>query len=454
MQSPVLQSAGGVQKQEENDIKLPDSDSQRPTTPPLPTDCEPLSHQVAGHVHGKGKTKIGMLQYKDGTILKPFQRPSRGQKEALFYQRVFSPDPTLPLKVPMETLQPFIPCYYGTVAFKEDPNLYYLKLEDVTKKYRKPCIMDVKIGCQTYEDSATQFKKENAKIKYPNMLKVGFQISGMRIYYANSNKYEYYDKSYGRHFEEDTVIEGLKKFFQFDENFQFEAVTEMLYLLYRLEDWFVHQNMFHFISSSILFVYEGDKSDDSVLKVKPCDSIPKLVPKNYTSKANEVFDKEEVTTENGIQNSWYVDHFTGKPIISESVLRPNCLLCDDCSCSCEEQQLPNDKMHTQMNKCNNGFSGDIILLDRIKNMKPNGCLENKTCFPDKMSLAKKLNSNLENEKCENDEKENGLKSSNLVDLKMIDFTHVIEGNTRDNNYLFGLRKLIQNLEVLKGTQTK
>ena len=28
-------------------------------TPPLPEGCKPLSHQVAGHMHGKGRTKIG-----------------------------------------------------------------------------------------------------------------------------------------------------------------------------------------------------------------------------------------------------------------------------------------------------------------------------------------------------------------------------------------------------------
>ncbi len=33
-------------------------------TPPLPEGCKPLSHQVAGHIHGKGKTKAGKKQTK------------------------------------------------------------------------------------------------------------------------------------------------------------------------------------------------------------------------------------------------------------------------------------------------------------------------------------------------------------------------------------------------------
>ena len=35
------------------------SQPERPTTPPLPTGALPLSHQIAGHRHGQGKTKLG-----------------------------------------------------------------------------------------------------------------------------------------------------------------------------------------------------------------------------------------------------------------------------------------------------------------------------------------------------------------------------------------------------------
>ena len=37
-------------------------------TPPLPEGCKPLSHQVAGHMHGKGKTKAGNLIHYDHTF--------------------------------------------------------------------------------------------------------------------------------------------------------------------------------------------------------------------------------------------------------------------------------------------------------------------------------------------------------------------------------------------------
>ena len=52
----------------------------------LPLNCHPLSHQVAGHFFGKGKTKIGLLQTGDGLVLKPVQSPPRGEREHNFFK--------------------------------------------------------------------------------------------------------------------------------------------------------------------------------------------------------------------------------------------------------------------------------------------------------------------------------------------------------------------------------
>ena len=57
----------------------------------------------------------------------------------------------------------------------------YLKIKDITARFRKPCIMDVKIGCKSYEDGVSLRKVELAKEKYPNLEKIGFQILGMRV---------------------------------------------------------------------------------------------------------------------------------------------------------------------------------------------------------------------------------------------------------------------------------
>ena len=55
----------------------------------MPLNCAPLSHQVAGHFYGQGRTKLGLLQTNDGIILKPVQSPPHGEREHDFYKRLF-----------------------------------------------------------------------------------------------------------------------------------------------------------------------------------------------------------------------------------------------------------------------------------------------------------------------------------------------------------------------------
>lgn len=57
----------------------------------------------------------------------------------------------------------------------------YLKLEDVTRRFQKPCIMDVKIGQRSYDPFASQEKREQQIRKYPLMEEIGFLLLGMRV---------------------------------------------------------------------------------------------------------------------------------------------------------------------------------------------------------------------------------------------------------------------------------
>jgi len=57
----------------------------------------------------------------------------------------------------------------------------YLKLEDVTKSFQHPCLMDVKVGPITYDHEADDEKIEREKAKSPALPQVGFQIVGVRV---------------------------------------------------------------------------------------------------------------------------------------------------------------------------------------------------------------------------------------------------------------------------------
>lgn len=57
----------------------------------------------------------------------------------------------------------------------------YLKLEDVTRRFLQPCIMDVKIGRRSYDPFASKEKREEQISKYPLMEEIGFLLLGMRV---------------------------------------------------------------------------------------------------------------------------------------------------------------------------------------------------------------------------------------------------------------------------------
>jgi Inositol polyphosphate kinase len=79
----------------------------------------------------------------------------------------------------------------------------HLLLQDLTVNFKRPCVMDLKMGTVTYEPDAPDEKRRREHGKYPEQAEFGFRIVGMRFYDphhpdANSNGYRYCGKPYGR----------------------------------------------------------------------------------------------------------------------------------------------------------------------------------------------------------------------------------------------------------------
>lgn len=57
----------------------------------------------------------------------------------------------------------------------------YIRLEDVTCRFKNPSVMDVKMGPVTYDMEADEAKIAREKAKFPALSKVGFQIVGFKV---------------------------------------------------------------------------------------------------------------------------------------------------------------------------------------------------------------------------------------------------------------------------------
>lgn len=231
----------------------------------MPEETLLFDYQIAGHVHGNKKTKLGLLKHRDGSILKPLlSSDERTLREHKFYEEVFKAEQPLP---ELLTLRTFLPKYLGT--WKTDylgQEVEYLRLDDVTREFRSPSVMDVKIGAQTYDPLAEPEKVALEEAKYPWSRQLGFRILGMRVFDKSEQKYHIYGKDYGLKQTPDTILEALQIFLGMTRQ-QPNSPTFLPDLLVQLEHirhWFETQRVYAFYSSSLLIVYESlpDSSDD------------------------------------------------------------------------------------------------------------------------------------------------------------------------------------------------
>ncbi|XP_062927664.1 inositol polyphosphate multikinase [Mobula hypostoma] len=371
----------------------------------FPNGCTPLSHQVAGHKYGK--SELGMLQHPDGTVLKQLQPPPRGPREMNFYNMVFGSSCHDPAFL---ELRKFLPQFLGTWAPTTAPNELYLKLEDVTRCFSKPCIMDVKIGKKSYDPDASAEKIQQQISKYPLMEEIGFLVLGMRVYQFSSDSYVAYDQHYGRGLTKETLKDGLSKFFHNGSYLRKDAVASSIQEIKKILHWFERQSELCFYASSLLFVYEGSPELRATGNKADKPAAPKGIRR--TGELMEYNNNIHVmdSTENGI-----VEASVGQSLSNMYALhRKGCFRAHQ---SVVPLQLKNTEQDHGICKC----------LNLIPPGQPNG---NETKPLDKDFIHA---SSMFPEPPE-------------VAVRMIDFAHVFPSNTKDEEYIYGLKHLISVLQ--------
>merc|ERR1711872_1212792 len=112
--------------------------------------------------------------------MKPVQEGARGEREVMFFKTVtnsINPEESL--------FKEFIPMFHGVQnkILEDGTNVEYLVMENLTEKYLKPCIMDVKIGARTYGPDASEKKRVQQDASYAGTKKpFGFSVPGMSVH--------------------------------------------------------------------------------------------------------------------------------------------------------------------------------------------------------------------------------------------------------------------------------
>lgn len=76
----------------------------------------------------------------------------------------------------------------------------YLVLGDLTRGFRRPCVLDIKMGTRQHGADATPAKaaSHSAKCAATTSLELGLRLCGMQIYDTELDEYLLWDKHWGR----------------------------------------------------------------------------------------------------------------------------------------------------------------------------------------------------------------------------------------------------------------
>ena len=155
----------------------------------------------------------------------------------------------------------------------------YVSLEDLTGDMVKPCVLDLKLGTRQHCDpsNAEKEKRMLAKCAMSTSARLGVRICGMQRYDAETDRFVFKDKYFGRKLDQDGFHHALSEFF-FGSSHQpspiargKEAIGALLQRLKRLEHVLRSQTSFCFFSSSLLLLFDGNPTAPSRVDVRVID---------------------------------------------------------------------------------------------------------------------------------------------------------------------------------------
>ncbi len=202
---------------------------------------------------------------------------------------------------------------WSTQMYKKHKNrickMPFLILEDLTLKYRKPNILDLKIGIRHFPPIC-KFNKMLRKLKksYLSTCKdFGVRIGGLQMYNNNNNTYSIMDKYKAMLLPKHKFIENIILFFTNCNPKYLNVFLEKLNKIYNI---LKNEYRFRWFSCSILFVYEGynmknnNNNNNIKLDLKLIDFTNFVVIENYIQriKNQNQSQKHENEYKNGYEN--------------------------------------------------------------------------------------------------------------------------------------------------------
>uniref|UniRef100_A0A915DJK0 Kinase n=1 Tax=Ditylenchus dipsaci TaxID=166011 RepID=A0A915DJK0_9BILA len=161
---------------------------------------------------------------------------------------------------------------------------WFIILEDVVSAYKRPCVIDLKMGTRQYGDDASAQKRlsQTQKCRQSTSEQMGIRLVGMQLFHQSTQQYSYVNKFEGRRMDRLKFYDELLRFFTTAGKLR---MMQLIQRLEKLREILLKAEGFRFFSSSLLIAYDGDAIDEEDEKEEanfsldcsgPHGTIPKI----------------------------------------------------------------------------------------------------------------------------------------------------------------------------------
>lgn len=236
-------------------------------------------HQVGGH--GAWDKAQAMQLNKEGLVLKPVQKGERGKKEVAFYEDISSSSDPSSVRSAFSELMPH---YFGvSKKLMEDGSTgEFLMMENLTKGFKLPCVMDIKMGARTWAPDADAEKQSKQDSSYRGTkIPFGFSVPGLNVFldtvFQDEEKPEQvvHGKEFGRELGEETIDSLIPLYLGTETREHAARLLAKIFLekLHPIQSLFQSQTTYNLYGSSLLFVYDAaacDEIDEARIRNSVC----------------------------------------------------------------------------------------------------------------------------------------------------------------------------------------